>query len=119
MSKIVNGQVVRPGDDNEASGSAGSTISSVYMGTLPLAGSDYQRWKLLLAVCLAGLAFGVKGAFLTACVIGGAYLYGNGPTNSGVGSSSGAGMQRMSTRSGAGGPNIRGMSDLPPPPKSS
>jgi len=118
MLKIVNGQVVRPGDDSAVASSSVSAISSVYTGTLPLAGSDYQKWQLLLTVCLAGLFFGVKGAFLTVCVIGGAYLYGNGPTNSGIGSSS-AGMQRMSTRTGVGGPNIRGMSDLPPPPKSS
>jgi len=90
----------------------------LYTGTVPLAGKDFPKWQLLVAVCLAGLFLGTKGAFLTMVAIGGAYLYGTGPTSSGN-SGSGVGMQRMSTRSGAGGANIRGMSDLPPPPKSS
>ena len=117
MVKIVNGVVVREGEESTAPSLSTSDIqqnaSSMINGTITLCGSHVPKWQLLLMIVVSGLLSGAKGAFMAAGVIAVAYLYGQ---SSGSGTSAGSGMRSMGTRSGA---NIRGISDLPPPPKSS
>lgn len=117
MVKIVGGQVVREGEPVLAeSGREGiNNATAVLYENMTLCGSSYPKWQLLAAVALAALFMGIKGGFLVAAGIGGAYLYGQTEGSSSGGGGSG-GMHRMNTRGGA---NIRGISDLPPPPKSS
>jgi hypothetical protein len=112
MTKIVNGVVVRDGEtapQSSASDLAGDA-SAMMSGSVPICGSSIPKYQIALMIGFSALFGGFRGAFLTASLFGCAYLYGQGNA-SGTGSGG-----RMAVRSGA---NIRGMSDLPPPPKSS
>jgi len=130
--KIVNGEIVREGENSlggEASSASAempsvSDAGSYLRGTVSLCNSQVPKWQLLAMVALSAVFSGFRGAFMSAGIIGGVYLYGQG-SGAGTGTpgswsnaSSGSGnrMNRMGTRSGA---NIKGISDLPPAPKSS
>ena len=115
--KIVNGEVIREAPSGSSSGASSSGAS--FNEDAVIFGKPFPRWQLGLMVGVALILFGLKGAFLTGIVLGGGFLYSNGGAASGAtsgGAGAGGGMQRMSTKPGA---NIRGMSDLPPAPKSS
>ncbi len=108
--KIVNGEVVRDGASNPPSTSFSSEQEAVVFG------KQFPKWQLGLIVGVSLILFGLKGALLSGIVLGGGYLYSNGASASSAASGGSGGLQRMSTKAGA---NIRGMSDLPPAPKSS
>ena len=114
--KIVNGEVVREGGGGGGGGGErGAASEEGPPGTITVFGNPFQRWHLGAIIFAAFLFMGIRGAFLSSIVLGGGYLYSNSASRG-----SGSNMQRMGVRSSGGnGANIKGMKDLPPPPKSS
>ena len=143
--KIVNGTIVRDGDvpptapayaglptteGGEASSSGSGGLSAVmpempefFRRTVTICGSAWSYGYISFLIAISFLFNGCGGVFFTGACLGGFYLYGKrleGQSNGGASApGTSGGMQRMNTRPGGGGSNIKGISDLPKPPPSS
>jgi hypothetical protein len=123
--KIVNGNIVREGEEGEADAvlsteEGGSMIPPFFRQTIQLCNTPISYGYLSVIMLISFLFNGVGGLFFTSLLIGGVYMYGqrsqagaSGGTGSGSGGGGGGGMSRMPVRSG--GANIKGISDLPKP----